>query len=65
MNKATDLILGTFTPWGIGNKMFQYGHQMAAPPEVAPPIWQQLVLTISQKLLQLETSYLAQLLSWA
>ena len=36
--KARDFIFGTVALWGIGNSMFQYGHQAAPPPQVAPPI---------------------------
>ena len=54
-NKARDLMFGTVTPYHIGNKMLQCGHQVAPSPPVTPPTLQKLVLTISQRLIKLET----------
>ena len=54
-NEVRDLIFGTGHPWDLNNKMVQSGHQMVPPSGVAPPTCQNLTLTISQKLLKLET----------
>ena len=57
--KDRNLIFGTGTPQGTENTMFQFGHQagqqMALPSHVAPPTCHKFILTISQKLLKLET----------
>ena len=53
--KARDLIFGTGTPFDIENRMLQCGHQAAPHLQVAPPIYQKFILTISQRLLKLET----------
>ena len=48
INKGRDLIFGTGTPWELEIKTFQSRHQ------VATPTYQNLILTISQRLLKLE-----------
>ena len=59
-NKARDLIFGKDAPWGLENTVPQSGHQVALQPQVVPPIYQKLVLTLSQRLSKVETSYLSQ-----
>ena len=56
--KARDLIFGIGTHWDPENKIVQSGHQVAPPPQVTLPTCQNPVLTISQRLLKLETSCL-------
>ena len=34
--KVTDLIFDIGTPYGLENKIIQYGHQVASPPHVVP-----------------------------
>ena len=54
-NKGRDLIFSTDTLLDQGDKIFQSRDQVAPPPQVAPPTCQNLVLTITQRLLKLET----------
>ena len=53
--KARDLIFGTGAPYGLENTVPWYGHQAALPLQVTAPTYQDLILTISQRLLKLET----------
>ena len=50
--EVRDLIFDTGTPYDIENTMFQFGQQAL---QVAPSISKKFILTISQKLLKLET----------
>ena len=51
--KDRDLIFGIGTPYDLENKRVQSGHQASLPPnlKVAPPTCQNLIFTISQRLL--------------
>ena len=54
-NKGRDLLFGTSTPLDLGDNIFYSAQQVAPPAQVAPPTCQNLTLTISQRLLKLET----------
>mgnify|MGYP001544355182 CR=1 FL=1 len=54
-NKVRDLIFDTCTPWDPETEIFLSVHQAVPSPQVAPSTHGNVSLTISQRLVKLET----------